>query len=323
LGEVIQPWPYLTRNNVDDTGGGLGVLNLIVSGNQVLRTWAPGQVYSAYGYGVRYARGGPVDPMITPAVLGLGVVNYPSLRITGGGWHSLVSHNIFSTGYDGVVHFMDSVGYGGVRSFVTARVVDNICTNFTGLGLYADCDGRIEEDGNTWDADPFHNHVNRRPGGTWAAASAHPVGVYSSQTAVVLLGSSHYRNLVMPTAAVVGSTIQVVGTPVVYCQPTSLDYASTNTGVAVPSVPGGRFVVEDGDPASATFGRIVSPCPPGATTRPASGYWVQGQRVENLRPTVLGSPGSRYIVSGWVRVTTGANHVVGVDWVDNPVLTGT
>lgn len=322
-GGIVQPWPYLLRNNVDETGGSMGVLNLTVHGNQVLRTLQPGSAYSAYGYGVRYGRLGPVDPVIAPEHLGLGRVNYPVIRVNGGAWNCDITGNVTACGYHTVVSIMDDPGAAGVRTFMNTRVVGNVFTQFTTLGLFADCDGRVTEDDNIWDADPYHTDTNRRPNGTWATGASSPVGVYTSQTAVVLLGSSQYRNLFAAANGPAGS-IQPVGSPVVCCQPVDLGAHASNKGVGWPgAIPGSTFIVEDCDPASGTYGRLLNACPLSADAQPTTGTWVQGRFVKNERPAPLGSPGSRYIVTGWHRVTTGNAHVAGTDWVVATILTGT
>jgi hypothetical protein len=56
---------------------------------------------------------------------------------------------------------------------------------------------------------------------------------------------------------------------------------------------------------------------------PSSGDYTAGFFQENSAPAILGAPGSRYTVIGWKRLTTGAGHVLNVDWVEVRGLTGT
>lgn len=60
-----------------------------------------------------------------------------------------------------------------------------------------------------------------------------------------------------------------------------------------------------------------------ATAQPTTGTWTKGDLVENTNPTVAGTAGSRYIVTGWMRLTTGSAHVAGTDWSEMRVLSGT
>jgi len=60
------------------------------------------------------------------------------------------------------------------------------------------------------------------------------------------------------------------------------------------------------------------------TAIPADGsYWHKGEYIENSTPSILGSEGSRYIIKGWFRVTSGTDNTLNTDWVADKVLTGT
>jgi hypothetical protein len=55
---------------------------------------------------------------------------------------------------------------------------------------------------------------------------------------------------------------------------------------------------------------------------PASGAFVAGDFVRKAVPAEVGTAGSKYMVVGWTRITTGTNHVLGTDWLEERVLTG-
>lgn len=57
--------------------------------------------------------------------------------------------------------------------------------------------------------------------------------------------------------------------------------------------------------------------------RPTSGTWAAGDYVKNSAPTVMGSASSQYVIKGWIRLTTGSDHVLNTDWVQDRALTGT
>lgn len=59
-----------------------------------------------------------------------------------------------------------------------------------------------------------------------------------------------------------------------------------------------------------------------ADVMPTSGTWTQGDYAINTTPTVSGSTGSKYVIKGWLRVTTGSNNVLNTDWVEDRALTG-
>lgn len=58
------------------------------------------------------------------------------------------------------------------------------------------------------------------------------------------------------------------------------------------------------------------------TLPPTSGTWHINTYLENPDLVELGSAGSKYIVKGWVRLTTGSGNTVGTDWISDNLLTG-
>nr|BDD47229.1 hypothetical protein 3 [Bacillaceae bacterium] len=55
---------------------------------------------------------------------------------------------------------------------------------------------------------------------------------------------------------------------------------------------------------------------------PTTGTFTKGDEIINDNPSELGTAGSKYIVSGWKRLTTGSNHVLNTDWLEMRNLTG-
>lgn len=70
-----------------------------------------------------------------------------------------------------------------------------------------------------------------------------------------------------------------------------------------------------------TEGR-VSAVTNAATTVPTTGTWKQGDFVKNSATTEAGGAGSKYVVTGWIRITTGSTNVLNTDWVALRCLTG-
>jgi hypothetical protein len=60
-----------------------------------------------------------------------------------------------------------------------------------------------------------------------------------------------------------------------------------------------------------------------ATAGPPAGTYTRGAFIRNALPTVLGSAGSRYTVTGWTRLTDGSGNSLGTDWVEVRAPTGT
>jgi hypothetical protein len=59
------------------------------------------------------------------------------------------------------------------------------------------------------------------------------------------------------------------------------------------------------------------------TAKPSTGRYHAGDRVNNSTPAIAGTSGSQYVVTGWVRLTDGVNHVASTDWAEQRTLTGT
>ncbi|MNP78990.1 hypothetical protein D3C76_1767300 [compost metagenome] len=53
-----------------------------------------------------------------------------------------------------------------------------------------------------------------------------------------------------------------------------------------------------------------------------TGDYEKGDTLINTNPSELGTAGSKYIVHGWKRMTTGSNHVLNTDWFEMRFLTG-
>lgn len=58
------------------------------------------------------------------------------------------------------------------------------------------------------------------------------------------------------------------------------------------------------------------------TSVPATGTWSQGDFVKKSNPVEAGVAGSKYIITGWVRVTSGTGNTLNTDWFEARVLTG-
>ncbi|HHL1361332.1 TPA: hypothetical protein ACQ3BV_000674 [Klebsiella pneumoniae] len=59
-----------------------------------------------------------------------------------------------------------------------------------------------------------------------------------------------------------------------------------------------------------------------STSMPTTGSFKAGDEVTNMFKQIQGVAGSRYVITGWLRVTTGSSHVLNVDWVAQKVPTG-
>lgn len=60
----------------------------------------------------------------------------------------------------------------------------------------------------------------------------------------------------------------------------------------------------------------------GFASVPTAGQWSIGDFVRNSAPVEAGSGGSKYVVTGWIRVTDGSGNVLNTDWLECRALTG-
>lgn len=59
-----------------------------------------------------------------------------------------------------------------------------------------------------------------------------------------------------------------------------------------------------------------------ASAMPTSGSWTTDDYVQNTAKTELGGAGSKYVIKGWIRMTTGSANVLNTDWLQDRALTG-
>lgn len=59
------------------------------------------------------------------------------------------------------------------------------------------------------------------------------------------------------------------------------------------------------------------------TAMPTVDTWNIGDIVYHSAPQVLGTTGSKYVLHGWQRITSGSSNILNVDWVEMRCLTGT
>ena len=55
---------------------------------------------------------------------------------------------------------------------------------------------------------------------------------------------------------------------------------------------------------------------------PTVGTWVHGDYVKKGSPVEAGGVGAKYVIMGWIRLTSGSANVLNTDWVEDRRLTG-
>jgi hypothetical protein len=106
------------------------------------------------------------------------------------------------------------------------------------------------------------------------------------------------------------------------------DLALTGSGEAL--ISGNTFIGTQAAPvfdrSSSQAGRVASNHGYAETyyqdQMPTSGSWNRGDVVHVVSPAETGARGSKYILVGWIRMTTGSSNVLNKDWMEMRTLTG-
>lgn len=319
-GTTVSPYPYYyTPNNFSITQPVAESINVLISGNILARDMYPTTAISDYGFGSFYMRSGPNNPAVTEST-------YRVVGIELGGRLKNVS-------------IVDNIISGLGVGLTLSSSAEIYSTKFSGNYVF-DCNNGITVNGgntrthelhinkNTFDLDPYFTAASRGANGTFT--------VQGPPTALLIqnaYGFTFDQNIVKNATRVcdydLGSTPVGQGLRVsafngnnVYCEPAAVGFSTSNKGVA--TIPYGSLVtVFDCDPNSATYNKIKNFCPLQGDAIPTAGTFIRGHFVRNNKPTVTGTAPNQYIVTGWMRLTTGSAHVLDTDWVEMRTLTGT
>jgi hypothetical protein len=303
-GGIVAPWDYFYTTDTDASAPVAGNWFINISGNICVRTHTAATNYSDYGYGERYGRDGPVDPAITAAHLGS---SYGSIYLSNHGQNVTISGNIcWGSGY-GI--YLDGTSASAYLSWRDVLIANNQVGNFVTAGIYLDGEGIVTVRGNAINGDPLHAHADRTANGTWGAG-------YTNHTAVWVVGgnaifeNNEIRNVGEVFTGASPAQHRWLGN-VLACDPSVVGYNASNIGIArVLAGPtyGATYLIEDGDPANATYGEVLNACVQASSAMPASGEYVIGHFVLNSAPSAT----TPY---GWLRLTTGSGHTLNTDWL--------
>lgn len=322
-GTIVPLYPYFENSQNSVTTAPIpNNYNLVISGNVLVRDVPSGVLVSSLGFGQFYTRNGPVDATLTEA----------GLRTTGITFAPGTLKNVSIAG--NVIS-----GIGPAFFFLaTSRVINGIAANNTVF----DCDnGLAVSAGNTqhnslafkdnvFDIDPLMTHPNRGPNGTWLA-NGNPTALLLQGAIGFSFGGNTFKNCgrvsdaTLTQLAIAGAArVEMLSENILECEPAAEGFSIANKGIGfVLRGPGFICRIVNSDPASATYGNILNHCAVFSDGVPTSGTYVRGHTVRNNNVGLLGIVGSRYIVTGWTRITTGNSHVLGTDWIESRALTGT
>ena len=163
---------------------------------------------------------------------------------------------------------------------------------------------------NEIDGDPLFRAATRGAGGTWASATGVTGVLLPGCSGFVVAGNS-FRNLASAVRQT-GAVSNIVSGNTLHGDPVAVGFSTANRGIGTmePGGAGWLHVVETSDPASAEYGRIKSSTAVSAAAMPSAGTYVAGHFVANTAPATA----NRQTLLGWLRLSTGSDHVAGTDW---------
>lgn len=322
-GVIIRPEPYIY--NYSASGSPLPVppnINHVISGNSFLQTLPETAKFSDIGFGDFFGyEGVEVDPEVAYDEL----LDVDWIQVESYQNNTLIANNVVS-GFSRALYLgKASSSNVRLRNFVMqGNILHNLrlCVMECRTSLANDPDGLdISFRGNSVDLDPYLVNTNRVSTGGWTSNAANTDGLFikvrGNDVSAIRVFNNEFRNICSLSGG-----MKTFGN-IYLCEPASINaFSTSNLGVGL--VPQGeRVLLIDSDPTAATYGSPVSAMVENATAMPATGTYVEGHFVTNSNPTVAGSASSKYVIRGWLRLTTGTGHVADTDWAEVRTLTGT
>jgi polygalacturonase len=314
------PYDFNYLNNID-TGSPIyaGQYGINISNNQIIRTLPSGVNYSSWGYGLLFDR--TTVGLFSDPFIGESTFNTQSILIDGPTDGLMIQNNFISG--QGEVFFRSNTSTNTVdfqNVVISGNVFHNSRTQAirfspqVGSGPGA---AIFWIHSNIFDIDPFFRNATHNSDNTWTSllfSAINPGPLVS-----VIARNNVFKNCAIPYPAAVNGSGNIFYADVV----APFDNAA-NKGIRfVPSPSTNLIVSIDGDPASATYNNVTSTPLDQSDGIPTAGKYVKGHIVYATGGDVVGPPGSKYIITGWRRLTTGSNHILNTDWAELRSLTGT
>lgn len=317
------PYPYNYVNNIDSgTAVVTGQWGIRCCDNIIARTLPEGVAYSTYGYGQifdRLATNLFYDPVTAYQTHGI-LITTPATGL------QIHGNNISGMGLGFIAIVLTVVGSSNTQDLASCSVQNNTIFDCPTLGFVLDALGsgagakQVVIQNNTFDLDPYFRNSAHSADNTWTGIG-NSVAIRGQNSLGWLIGGNVFKNC---ASTGIDGNLTESSPNIVYSDFVGHGTNAGNKGVrALPSTAYNLIVPINGDPTSVTYGQIVNPVLTRSTTIPTSGRYVVGHRVVKDLPEIVGTAGSRYIVTGWVRATTGSTHVLNTDWIEMRTLTGT
>lgn len=316
---------YFQAQNTDNTANASpGGYFLHIHHNILTRTLPAVSAISDWGFGSLWS-GNQLSGSYT------GAVAEADLNIDGIIFHSTIKHaiiesNIISTTGKKSIYF-DVGSTPADRIFEDFTIRGNKFSDFSEYGIFWPGSSLSTQDirivGNDFDADPRFVNANRGANGTWQASTT-PIGIYAALLSGTTIIQNEFKNLAICISEG-GTAVNTKLHNIFKCNPSTIGFSTSNEGIGTVIRSGEqvKYIIEDGNPTSATFGKILSTTLFDSNTLPTTGKYVAGHVVHCTNPTVGGTAGSQYIITGWIRTTVGTGNVLNTDWRELRCLTGT
>lgn len=320
------PYDYNYDNDTDTAGPNPGMHCVSITNNVIARTLPAVAAFSDWGYGEFFDHRNTGsfwdDPAITDATF-----DFHAIYVEGPADGVLISgNNITGLSVDQHAFHFDVNGTSNVLDLNDVLITGNVVRDCPGHAVFASFIGTAAAarnfvvTGNVFDLDPYCRHTSHAADNTWSAGGACRALTLSAGTPAVFTGNT-CKHLSQATSGGENAGQHYAGN-FLWAGVTGVGNNAANKGVRILDT--GQIIVSyDADPASATFGQVTTFPAATASAMPTTGFYAQGHFVKRTTPSIAGTAGSQYVVTGWVRVTTGSGHVAGTDWAEMRTLTGT
>lgn len=283
---------------------------IIISNNTIRRDIPKNGMLSDINLGIFWVRDGEVDvDMSDPSSM-----NGSALFVTDGHIKNLLFQNNIVEGVARV--FTLQAG----STLTCANISNNIFYDIEG-SLLAQSMNSIEHNiifkNNIVDLDPYHKSEGRLSNGGWESIGKKTSFLLQGAKGISII-SNVFRNVSrisdIDWENAIRDSLIYAQNNIVDQYPVSYNFDSNNLGVGYVSRIGTTICVRQCNPTEENYDQIINYIREESLNQPVSGYYIDKHFVKNLLATPKGSSGSKDIVLGWIRLTTGTNHINGTDW---------
>jgi hypothetical protein len=318
------PYAYNYLNSLDQTKVILAQSSIKISDNIISRTLPDGVQYSDWGYGQMFDRITPglfSDPSISSSSF-----QTHGIQVSGASDNVQIVNNQINGMGLGMTAVLFEVGTTSNQvDFRNVLVSGNLISDCPGIGVGCPSLGsgpgakQIIVTGNLFDLDPYFRSPSHNADNTWSTLSVSAItlpGIHG-----IVVNGNTFKNCAQTGISLLRPEASA---NVVYADFVGISDHTGNKGVReLPSAATNMIMPIDGDPTSSTYGQILNSVFSRSPSIPESGRYLRGHRVWSDSPAPVGTAGSRYLVLGWMRLTTGDSHVLNTDWAEIRTPVGT